>query len=248
MTTEDRRADSAGVPFHARVLTSTGFDGDSGEVDEALLSVLTGAADDTELVAAVAAARWLVPVVATPTRTVEGPHGQTADAGVDMATLTLTSPTGERALPVFTSLASMAGWDASARPVPVTAARAAQAAVAEGCHVVVLDLGAPHTRTLRPSMVWALAQQRPWLPAHTDPFVAAAVRQALEGQDRITAYEVAEGVPTGQGVLTVRLALVPGLTPESVRELVTGVGERLATDGEFRARVDALVFSIASGQ
>ncbi len=248
MTTPTRPSDSAGVPFHARVLTATGFDGDSGAVDDRLLAVLVGTTDDTELVAAVAAARWLVPVVAAPTETVQGPHGPTADARVDLAAVTLTSPTGERALPVFSSLASMADWDAAARPVPVTAARAAQAAVAEGCDVVVLDLGAPHTRTLRPSMVWALAQQRAWLPPHADPFVAASVRRAVEGDMQVTASEVAEGEPAGQGVLAVRLTLVPGLPAQGVRDLVTAVGERLATDGEFRARVDALVFTIASAQ
>ena len=89
-----------------------------------------------------------------------------------MAVVTLTSPEGQRALPVFSSIAALARWDATARPVPVTSARAAQAAVSERCDVMLLDLGGEHAQVLRPSMVWALAQERPWLPAHEDPFVA----------------------------------------------------------------------------
>ncbi len=244
MTGSAGPADSAGVPFHARQLTSTGFDDDSGAADPGLLAVLSGSPGEAELVAAVAAARWLVPVVATPTEIAEGDHGHAVDAGVDMAVVTLLSPTGERALPVFSSLTAMADWDPSARPVPVTAARAAQAAVAEGCHTIVVDLAAPHSQILRPSMVWALAQQRAWLPAHTDPFVAGSVARAVEGEGQVTAYEISEGAPPGEGVLGVRLTIVPGLPPERVRDLVTGIGERLATDGEFRARVDALAFAI----
>ena len=46
-----------------------------------------------------------------------------------MAAMTLLAADGHRALPVFTSIAALAAWDPAARPVPVTAARAAQAAV-----------------------------------------------------------------------------------------------------------------------
>ena len=77
---------------------------------------------------------------------------------------------------------AVAAWDPQARPVPVTPARAGQAAVSEGCDVIVVDVAGPATRVLRPSMVWALAQQRRWVPAHTDPFVAASVTAALRDE------------------------------------------------------------------
>ena len=38
--------------------------------------------------------------------------------------------------------------------------------------------------------------------------------------------------------------LAPGLTHDDVAAMATRIGERLATDGEFRARVDAVSFTI----
>ena len=161
-----------------------------------------------------------------------------------MAAVTLVAPDGQRALPVFTGTDALAAWDPAARPVPVTPARAGQAAVAEGCDVIVVDVAGPATRVLRPSMVWALAQQRPWEPPHTDPFVARSVAAALRDEDDVTAHELEEGNPRGEGVLGVVLDLRPGLTPEQVRGVATRVGERLATDGELRARIDGLAFRL----
>lgn len=237
--------DSAGQTWHERVLTSTGFDEDRGEQDDAFVDLLrrrrAGAADDAELMSAVPHARLLVPVTAVATEVAEGEHGL-LDASVDMAVVTLVAPTGERAQPAFTSLTALAEWNADARPVPVTAARAAQAAVTDGCDVIVLDPGTDAEVELRPSMVWALAQQRDWLPAHVDPFVAAAVDRAVAAEPLVTGHELSPGdVP---GALRVSLELVPGLDGHEVRGIATRVGERLATDGETRARIDGLAFSI----
>ncbi len=41
------------------------------------------------------------------------------------------------------------------------------------------------------------------------------------------------------------LTLRPGLAAEAVQSIATAVGERLATDGEIRARIDGLAFSIS---
>src|SRR5204863_2813758 len=80
------------------------------------------------------------------------------DTRTDMAIITLVAPDGRRALPLFTSVEALAAWDPAARPVPVSAARAAQAALADGCQVAVVDLGSGRSTELRPSMLWALAQ------------------------------------------------------------------------------------------
>jgi hypothetical protein len=93
-------------------------------------------------------------------------------------------------------------------------------------------------------MVWALAQQRPWEPAHTDPFVARGVEAAVRDEPDVTGHQLEEGNPKGAGVLGVVLTLRPGLTPEAVRAIATRVGERLAPDGELRARVDGLAFRL----
>jgi len=45
-------------------------------------------------------------------------------------------------------------------------------------------------------------------------------------------------------VLRVVLGIPAGMPAESVQALATRVGERLATDGELRARVDELTFAV----
>ncbi|MFQ6173385.1 SseB family protein [Oryzobacter sp. R7] len=236
--------DSADVPWAGRDLSASGFEADTGEADAHLRALLADpGTPDSVLMAAVETARFVVPVVAEPTE-VDSTGEHAVEKQVDMAAVTLVAPDGQRALPAFTGTDALAAWDAQARPVPVTAARAAQAAVSERCDVVVLDVAGPVTRVLRPSMVWALAQQRPWQPPHTDPFVAKGVRDATADEDDVTAVDVEEGRPHGTGVLGIVLHLRPGMAPEDVRAVATRVGERLAHDGELRARVDGLAFRI----
>ena len=231
----DRPADSAGVPWHDRQLTSTGFDDDDGSADPRVRAA-SADGDDAALMSALAASRLLVPIVAV---LAEG-DGHGGDKAADMAVVTLSAPDGERALPVFTSLAAMAAWDPQARPSPVTAERAAQAAVSERCDVMVLDLGGS-TRVLRPSMVWALAQQRPWLPAADDPFVRRSVARAAADETEVARVDCEPGE---HGELRVVLTLAPGLDQQRVSALARRVAERIATDGEARARIDALTFAI----
>ncbi|KRE53734.1 SseB family protein [Phycicoccus sp. Soil748] len=243
MTSPTPPHDSAGIPFGGRELTGTGFDGDTGAADPALVAAMSDPGDERALVAAVSAARLLVPIVAEPVSTVS--TGElVVEKQTDMAAVTLVAPDGARALPVFSSMQAIAAWDPQARPVPVTAARAAQAAVSERCDVMVLDVAGERPLALRPSMVWALAQQREWLPAHEDDSVARAVADAVREQPDVVGHELAAGAP-GEGVLRVQLTLVPGLAAERVQAVATAIGERLATDGEIRARIDGLAFSIS---
>lgn len=262
--------DTGGSPWAGRQLTSTGFDGDTGTADPELLALLTAgragavgtgetgtgdpsqaaagqdveAAFDTDarLVELVMAARLLVPVVAVAGETTEV-NGLVSDASSDMAAVTLVGPQGEKALPAFTSLQTLADWDPSARPVPVTAQRAAQAAVQEGCHQIVLDVGAPSYGVLRGSMVWSLAMGRTWMAPHRDPQVQAGVETAVAPEPAVVRVALAGGP---DGALRIDLALRPGLTPEDLQQLAHRVGERIALDGEVRARIDALAFSVSA--
>ena len=254
--------DSAGTPWAGRYLFETEFDADQGGADAEVADALAeaherpSAEDDARLARAAAAARWLVPVVAVRSDDDEGedphtgdPHTSdphTGDPRTDMAILTLVAPDGRRALPLFTSVAALAAWDASARPVPVSAARAAQAAVADGCQVAVVDLGGGHSTELRPSMLRALAQQVEWMPAHYDPVVAQAVSEAVANEPDVVTHQLEEGEPLGCGVLRVVLGIRAGLSEELVESLATRIGEELAVDEDFRARVDELTLSVAS--
>lgn len=258
--------DSGGAPWSGRELTSTGFDGDVGEADPNLLAALDDPQDETGLMRAVAQARLLIPIVTAPTESSIPPEGPSPTEGstpaegsapaeidesgervvkesADMAVVTLTLSDGQRGFPVFSSLAALSAWDATARPSPVTSSRAAQGAVTERCDVLLLDLGSAHECILRPSMVWALAQQREWLPAHADPFVAQALSRATADEEDVI-DAVAERDPAGAGLLRVVLSLRAGLGAAQVQALATRIGEQIATDGEARARIDGLAFTI----
>jgi hypothetical protein len=93
-------------------------------------------------------------------------------------------------------------------------------------------------------MLWALAQERAWRPAHRDDHVARAVRMAVAQEPLVGGHRVEAGQPAGSGVLRVVLQLPPGLDPAVVSEIATRIGERIATDGETRARIDALTFAL----
>ncbi|OFE17515.1 hypothetical protein BA895_15660 [Humibacillus sp. DSM 29435] len=230
-------------------MPSHGFAGDSGEADAALLAALrvVGELSSPEAEQAVmehvARVRWLVPVVAVAAE-VDDSGDHVVETRTDMATVTLTAPDGSRGLPMFTSLASLAAWDAAARPVPVRAAAAAQAAISEECSVLLVDIGSEHATVLRPSMLWALAQERPWAPSHHDAHVASAVASAVRPERAVADHRLEPGEPPGAGVLRVVLQLPAGLDADAVGALATRIGERIATDGETRARIDALTFAL----
>ncbi|WP_144707421.1 SseB family protein [Dermacoccus nishinomiyaensis] len=235
------RSDTAGIPFSGREVTSTGFDDDRGEADAALMAALASG-DEEAWVAALAESRLLVPIVAAPTEVdTSGEHA--VEKSTDMAVVTLTAPDGTKGLPVFTSLEALAAWDPAARPSPVKAAFAAQAAISEECDVLLLDMASEHRVVVRASMVWALAQQQAWVPAYRDTHVRSAIGQAVRVEEAVLAQECVDG---GEGVLRLRLTLAPGLSQDEVRALATRVGERLAADGETRARIEALAFEFVA--
>jgi len=241
-------ADSSGLPWHGRELSDTDFADDDGRPDPAVLAALGAALADpsseTEaaLLRAVAGARWLVPIVAIAVDT-EIHDGMRTEGHSEMAAVTLVAPDGGRALPVFSGLTALAAWNPQARPVPVTADRVAQAAVGEGCDTMLLDLGSDQATVLRPSMVWALAMRHEWRPAHDDPVVAEGVAAAVAAEPEVVTHVLSEGAP-GAGVLRITLVLPPGLDESAIGALAVRIGERIATDGELRARIDGLTFAI----
>ncbi|WP_130013773.1 SseB family protein [Serinicoccus sediminis] len=237
-------ADTAGVPWAGRTLTGTGFDGDTGDADAALAALLAGdRPDPVQVVAAVAEARLVVPIVAVAAE-VDESSGLPADARSDMASVTLVAPDGSsRALPAFTSTQALAAWDPAARPVPVTAQRAAQAALQEGCDVIPLDLPpAPGAAawTLTGSMVRALATGRPWSPAHRDDRVVAALAAAVDAEEAVREHRLGGDA----GELVVELALRPGLTGPEVEGVVARIGRGIAAEPGVRERVDAVAFRL----
>jgi hypothetical protein len=234
--------DSAGVPWSGRTLAAQPFAGDSGEPDPRLQAALAahaaGSAETSDVVVALAAARVMVAVVAIEHESAFDPGtGRAADSRAEMALVTLTGPDGRRALPVFSGTASLAGWDPRARPVPVESARAAQASVAEGCDLIVLDPGGPICFQVCRPAVWALGQGRRWLPSPTDPDVLAAVRLAALAGGQVRSVTCRPG---RAAELRVLLGLPEGLDAEGLEAVLAGVRDRLAADRLLAERVDSV--------
>ena len=91
------------------------------------------------MLTALSSSRLLVPVMAVA--------DETADDGSDksshMAVVSMINAAGEKGLLAFTGMDSMAAWRQDARPVPVPARAAVQAALADGAQALVIDVAGP---------------------------------------------------------------------------------------------------------
>jgi hypothetical protein len=191
-------------------------------VTAALGAFAAGTGGEHATLLALAGARLLVPVVAELTAGPPGAgpaaasaadggaaDGGTTDGGTgrpaarpgggekssDMSLPTLVGHDGRRALPVFTSLESLARWRPSARPMPADAARVWLAA-AQDSGAVVIDVAGPVPLAVEGARLAALAAGEPVPLPEQDPDVRAAVEAALGA--------AAAGIP-------VRFALRPGV-------------------------------------
>ena len=80
--------------------------------------------------------------------------------------------------------------------------------------------------------------------AHEDRAVPAGIAAAVADEPQVLGHALGDGVPPASGVLRVTHSLAAGLASAGVEQLATGVGERIARDGELRARIDGLAFTI----
>lgn len=138
-------------PPDQRTIPDPGFPDDGGEADPALARALSAydGRDLGDVLVALQGARLLVPVVAVLGEVEiapgSGAGGPVHDKTSEMATVLLTRPDGRTGLLAFTSTATLGAWRADARPVPVTARTAAQAALQDGADALVLDVAGPRT-------------------------------------------------------------------------------------------------------
>ena len=129
-----------------RPLPDPGFAGDDGSPDPDLATALAAHAVDgrsAPVLVALGSARLLVPVVAVLGEAGSGQRGLPVDKSSDMAAVLMTGRDGRQALLAFSGVGPLTAWDASARPVPVTARQAATAACQEGAAALLVDVAGP---------------------------------------------------------------------------------------------------------
>jgi SseB protein N-terminal domain len=157
-------------PDGGRRIPDPGFAGDDGASDQRLTAALTaydGAPErHLDVFLVLQHARLLVPVVAVLGEVEHDEHGLAHDKTSDMATALLTGRDGRQALLAFSGLDTLARWRPDARPVPVTAALAALAAVQEGASALVVDVAGPTSYAVEGDLLLGLA--RGWTLATGD--------------------------------------------------------------------------------
>ena len=234
-------ADSGGTPFSGRTLTPSPFAGDDGSIDPALGVALAGPVVDVAAVhAALTGARVFVPVLAVLG---EGGADEAGADAADMALPVLRAPDGRETMPMFSCVAALTAWNASARPVPALARRVALVAVQEGRQLLVLDVAGPRTVVLPRPAVWTLARGTAWTPAPRDPEVAAAVRAAAISVDGVV---LAAAAPGRRAELRVVLTVVRDLDRPRLKALTDAVTATLAADAVVAERVDSLELELVA--
>ncbi len=139
-------AESAG---QGRRLVGPPSPGDDGTADPQLRELLAGGCgSESEMLKALAGSRLLVAVMAVADEVAE----DGSDKSSHMAVVSMINGAGEKGLLAFTGLDSMAAWNPQARPVPVPARAAAEAALADGAQALVIDVAGP-ARVVLPAEV-----------------------------------------------------------------------------------------------
>ncbi len=136
-----------------RSIPDPGFAGDTGTADPALAAALAAYEQDPsdpeahhEVLALLQDTRVLVPVVALLGEVEYDDDGLARDKTSDMAAVLMTGRDGRTALLAFTGTPALERWvnlPGGARPVPVTARQAAQAAIQDQASALLVDVAGP---------------------------------------------------------------------------------------------------------
>ena len=211
---------------------TSGQPGDTGKADpkvtEALASWQHGTGSEHDALRALAATRFLVPVVAL--LTVQDEQTK-AEKESEMALPTLIGNDGRAAIMAFTGVEPMTRWRPDARPVVTPAARVWHAAVAEG-QAVVIDVAGPSPFVIEGARLASLAQgERPPFP-HEDPDIRSVIEAAVAAEPAITGYVLAPGggrpADGGGADLAVTLQLTDAAGAEPARRVAQAIALALA--------------------
>ena len=151
--------------------------------------------------------RLLVPLLEVAGDLLEGDDSDPC-AGSDraVAAVSIREPDGRPLGLAFTGMAPLVAWDASARPLPVEASRAAGAIVAEGGRALLVDAGSANALRIEGLALARLASGEPWPEPWADPAVREAVIAELgpvlasgEVQVRLAGPDFVEPEPVSDG-------------------------------------------------
>jgi SseB protein N-terminal domain len=216
------------------------FRDDDGTADprvtEALAAYHVGEGSEQDALAALAAARLLVPVVAV----LADGSAADGDKNSEMVLPTLIGQDGRPAVLAFTGLDTLARWRPNARPVPAESDRVWRAAVADGC-AVVIDVAGPVPVAVEGTRLAALAAGQPVPAAYEDGDVHAEVEAAIAAEPVVVGVSMA---PSHQVDLAVRLHLsadswAGGDWQPAVNHVAQSIAARLA--GRLRRGVEISV-------
>ncbi|HLP23475.1 MAG TPA: SseB family protein [Microbacteriaceae bacterium] len=238
-------ADSAGQPWAGRSFDENRHASDDGSSPEDLVAAVAAFRAGNEhfdaVVDAVRHARLLVPLIAVAGETGLTADGLVVDKTQELSIVTVATPDGRTALPLFSSVDAMRGWNPEARPVPTDGVRAALAAAGEGTPIIILDPGSPGQVAIRRPAVWAIAKSHPWRPPHLDPDIQDVIAGALEPQVRGFSLRTADPRAQLAGAdLEVELVLDPGLDRGDLGLLLQRVTAAWFAVDVFAERVDQL--------
>jgi SseB protein N-terminal domain len=169
-----------------------------------------------------------------------GHHG---DRHASAALVTVRTPDGREALPVFSSVTALAAWRRDARPVPHQGPRTAMAAVDEAGGVLVLDAGSADPVVVPRPAVWALARGEAWVPALADPIVVAEVHDVVAAVDGVRRVAVVAGT---RAEVKIELAVVAGLTREQIQVVAGQAAQALGESVVVAERVDSLELALTT--
>jgi hypothetical protein len=159
-----------------RTIPDPGFAGDTGAVDPGLGTALAaygqaGPAEEPDahhvVLALLQDTRVLVPVVALLGEVEYDDQGLAHDKTSDMAAVLMTGRDGRTALLAFTGTPALQNWNPDARPVPVTARQAAQAAIQDNAAALLVDVAGPVLFVIEGDDLHALAAGHRFLRVET---------------------------------------------------------------------------------
>lgn len=247
-------ADSAGQPWEGRSFEPNPFAGDDGSAPEILaralerfhsldLADLTRAKALEDVISAIPDARFLIPLIAEAGDIGQTAEGLTVDKTQELSVVSVSGPSGQRVLPVFTSVEAMTTWREDARPVPADGRRVALAAAGDGAEWVVIDPTSPSEVILRRPVIESIAKGEQWVPNWLDPELIEVFELSVAEQSAVQSITLVPGDPSGRGLsedLLVQMRLEPNLTQEQLHEILQAVSDNWATQDLIARRVDSL--------